>query len=96
MGHQGHAGALLVMTAEGILRCSGARRMPDKLRWSAAGWETGSMGCGIETEGTSSARFGVRRKRDEGTVAIEADIRTTTARTTHVHYRGGCEKVRTD
>ena len=36
------------------------------------------------------------KKRDDGTVAIEADIRTTTARTTHVHYRGGCEQVRTD
>ena len=88
MCNQGRTRALLVMTAEGILRGSGARRMPGTLRWSTAGWDDlqGFMGSVTKTEGTSSARLGVRRRCKEGRL-ISA---------THVHYRGGCEKVRTE
>ena len=77
MCNQGRTRALLVMTAEGILRGSGARRMPETLRWSTAAWDDlkGSMGSVTKTEGTSSARLGVRRRCKEGTVASEADIR---------------------
>ena len=78
MGHQGRTGALLVTTAEGILGGSGARRTPDKLRWSATGWDTGSMGCGTETEGKESSREDFQesrgRPREVETEELQSDI----------------------
>ena len=39
LGHHGRTGALLVMTEDGIIRGSGARRVPEERRWSTEGWD---------------------------------------------------------
>ena len=38
IGHHGRTGALLVMTSKGILRGTGARRVPEAERWTKDGW----------------------------------------------------------
>ena len=98
IGHHGRTGPLLVMTAEGILRGSCARRMREESRWSTGGWgdlKGHPWDIAPEQKGRVP-KFGVRRRRRKGTVASEADICTTTVRTTHVHHQGGREQVRTD
>ena len=38
VGHHGRTGTLLVMTAEGVRRALGARRLPDVEKWKFEGW----------------------------------------------------------
>ena len=40
IGHHGRTGSILVMTPDGILRGSGARRMPEENRWPKEGWDS--------------------------------------------------------
>ena len=39
LGHHGRTGALLIMTDQGVVRGSGARRVPEERRWSLEGWD---------------------------------------------------------